>query len=296
MLSAVSPFAGAAALNLHSLHAIVVDRDTGATLYAKGEQTAAPIASVTKLLTAMVVLDEAPDMDEVLTVTNDDVDTLKHSSSRLPVGSRLSRREMLHVALMSSENRAAHALARYSHSGNMEEFVRAMNAKAKALGMTEAHFVEPTGLSPQNQATAQDLARLVEGAAVYPAIHEFTSQTGEALDVGSAIVPYRNTNHLVGKRGWDVFLSKTGYINEAGRCVVMAFKAAGRNLAVVLMGASSSQSRESDLLKVRRWVSGERDPLVATESRGHQHLFKRRAHTGTHHTAIARTKRRAVRA
>lgn len=252
--------ATASGLNLQSRHAIVVDRDTGATLYAKSAQGAAPIASVTKLMTAMVVLDEAPDMDEVLTVTQDDVDTVKRSSSRLPVGAQLSRRELLHLALMSSENRAAHALARNSRKGSMTNFVSAMNAKSRELGMLEAHFVDPTGLSPHNQASATDLARLVDGALGYAPIREFTSQSGQTVQVGGVSLPYKNTNRLVGKTGWDVMLSKTGYINEAGRCIVMNFKSAGRNLAVVLMGATSSAVRERDLLKVRSWVSGEALP------------------------------------
>lgn len=264
-ISAFAITASASALNLQSRNAIVIDRDTGTTLYEKGAHSVAPIASVTKLMTAMVVLDDNPDMKEVVAITIDDVDTLKNSTSRLPVGAQLTRKELLNLALMSSENRAAHALARTSKKGLLG-FVLAMNAKAVVLGMTEARFVDPTGLSPSNRASATDLGRLVEAASNYPAIREYTSQTHELVDVGGRMLPYKNTNRYVGKQGWDVLLSKTGYIQEAGRCVVMGFKIAGRNLAVVLMGANSSAIRERDLLLVRNWVSGEAMPAAPVKA------------------------------
>jgi D-alanyl-D-alanine endopeptidase (penicillin-binding protein 7) len=279
--------AGAWGFSLQSPRAVVLDRDTGATLYAKNAQDSAPAASITKLVTSMVVLDGKPNMDEVLTVTDADVDMLKHSRSRLRVGASLPRREMLHLALMSSENRAAHALARYAENGDMDKFVRLMNAKAQSLGMTSARFVDPTGLSPSNTASASDLAKLVEGASHYPIIGEITSRTGETVDVGGTELLYKNSNHLVGHHGWDVLLSKTGYIEEAGRCVVMNFRAAGRNLVVVLMGADSEQERARDLLKARSWVTGEPMEAVARVrktgargSRNHviliQHSFRKK--------------------
>jgi len=250
-----------AALRLDSDRALIVDRDTGKTLYAKDADEAAPIASVTKLMTAIVLLDEKPDLEQGVAITGEDVDRLKFSSSRLPVGTRLPRRALLHLTLMSSENRAAHALARTSAKGKLA-FVDAMNAKARALGMTDAHFADPTGLSPQNRASAQDLRRLLEAASGYAPIREFTADTGARVAIGDTRLSYRNSNPVVGRKGWDVLLSKTGFIREAGRVVVVGFKTAGRNLAVVLMGADSTAARTRDLLRVREWVRGLASPQV----------------------------------
>jgi D-alanyl-D-alanine endopeptidase (penicillin-binding protein 7) len=252
----VALHAPAASLNLNSGQALVIDRDTGETLYAKNSDESSPIASVTKLMMAMVALDEKPDMSEVLVVTRADVDTLKHSRSRLAVGSKLPRKDMFQLALMSSENRAAHALARTSKGGT-KEFVLAMNLKAQKLGMNSALFQDPTGLSPGNRASPEDLAKLVDAAQRYPLIRKFTTTTSDNVKVGGHVLRYRNSNPVVGRKGWDVWLSKTGFINEAGRCVVVGMKTAGRNIAVVLLGAGSSSQREQDLLKIRNFYKNE---------------------------------------
>lgn len=258
-------------LSLHSERVLVFDRDARITLYAKAADEPAPIASVTKLMTAMVLLDQKPDLDEVLTITGADVDRVKNSASRLPVGTRLTRREMLQLALMSSENRAAHALARTAPVGG-QRFVEAMNRKASILGMSDAHFSDPTGLSPDNRASALDLRRLMEAAGRYSHIKRFTTATSEQVSVAGRELRYRNSNPVVGRKGWHVQLSKTGFINEAGRVVVVGFKAAGRRLAVVLMGARSAAARTRDLLQVRKWVRGlksrkHKDPAVRSSSR-----------------------------
>ena len=249
-------------LTLHSKRVLVFDSDTGESLYAKAADTPAPIASVTKLMTAMVMLDEKPDLEELLTVTADDVDTLKNSHSRLAVGTSLTRRDMLHLALMSSENRAAHVLARTSRQG-LPEFVASMNRKAQVFGMQHTQFVDPTGLSPGNWSTAADLALLARQAARYGPIGEFTTTPSDSVLVRGSRLQYRNSNPVVGRQGWDVWLSKTGFINEAGSCMVVGFRAGGRNLAVVLLGAGSKAARQQDLVRVRDWATGVRTIVPA---------------------------------
>ena len=244
------------ALSLHSEHVMVVDRATGVTLFEKASTASAPIASVTKLMTAMVSLDQKLDPLEVLTISEDDVDNLKHSTSRLRVGSQLTRGEMLRIALMSSENRAAHALARTA-PGGLPAFVAAMNRKALDYGMNGTHFVDPTGLSPGNTSTAADLGRLARRVSGYPSITDFTTTSGKSVDVGSHLQSFHNTNPAVGKKGWNFWLSKTGYITEAGRCMVAGITTAGRDVVVVLMGAKSSGARAQDLAQVKAWTSGE---------------------------------------
>lgn len=245
----------AGTLQLHSEYAMVVDRATGATLYEKSSTSSAPIASVTKLMTAMVSLDQKLNPSEMLTM-DDDVDNVKHSSSRLRVGSQLTRGEMLRVALMSSENRAAHALARTS-PGGMSGFVAAMNRKALEFGMTGTHYVDPTGLSPENMSTAADLGRLARRVSGYPTITDYTTTAGKTVAVGSHLQSFHNTNPAVGKKGWEFWLSKTGFINEAGRCLVAGITTAGRDVVVVLMGAKSSGARSQDLAHVKAWTTGE---------------------------------------
>ena len=265
--SALALNAQAAGPAFNSERVLVVDRDTGKTLYAKAADAAAPIASVTKLMTAIVLLDSKANLNQTIEITAEDVDTLKFSSSRLPVGTKLSRRDALHLTLMSSENRAAHALARTSPMGR-DAFVAQMNAKARALGMKDARFADPTGLSPRNQASALDLHKLMEAASRYAPIRAFTQDTGAQLKVaGGPKLQYRNSNPVVGRKGWDVLLSKTGFIREAGRVVVVGFKAAGRNLAVVLMGAESTAARTQDLVKVRNWVASAGQPRIGAGSR-----------------------------
>jgi D-alanyl-D-alanine endopeptidase (penicillin-binding protein 7) len=242
-------------LHLASAKALVLNQDTGEVLYAKSTETATPIASVTKLMTAMVVLDAGQPMDEPLTVTSADVDTLKGSSSRLPVGTTLSRAEMLQLALMASENRAASALG-HAYPGGYDAFVRAMNAKARALGMLNSNFVEATGLSSRNVSTAEDLARMVNAAYEYPEIREVSTAPSHEVAFNGAhhVAEFRNTNILVRKGDWDIGLSKTGYISEAGRCLVMQAKIAGQPVIIVLLDSVGRFTRIGDAQRIRKWI------------------------------------------
>lgn len=238
--------------NLHSEVAYVYDLDTGATLYAKNRYLVRPIASITKLMTAMVVLDANLDLDEMLTIEQADVDTLKHTRSRLRVGAQLSRRDMLWLALMSSENRAASALGRY-YPGGLSAFVRAMNEKALALGMRYTLFVEPTGLSSENLSTAPDLAKLLQAAAQYPLIKQFsTSKEHSVQPFAGQTLNYVNTNRLVGNADWQIQVSKTGFINEAGRCLVLHAELNGRKVAIVLLNAYGRYSGMGDANRIRQ--------------------------------------------
>jgi D-alanyl-D-alanine endopeptidase (penicillin-binding protein 7) len=242
------------ALDLRSNVALVIDNSTGETVVSKNVRDVQPIASITKLMTAVVVTDAQLPLDEVLTVTADDVDTEKGSRSRLSVGSQLTRGEMLHLALMSSENRAAHALGR-NYPGGLPVFVSAMNAKAQLLGMTDTRYVEPTGLSSLNQSSAHDLAALVKVAHTYPLIRELSTSPEFLVDVGSRKLQYHNTNRLVSNPTWDIGLQKTGYITEAGRCLVMQASLAGRKLIMVFLDSSGLNTRLADAERVRRWVT-----------------------------------------
>ena len=212
-----------------------------------------PIASLTKLMTSLVVVEANQPLDEVLTISEDDVDTEKNSGSRLRVGTELTRGEMLHLALMSSENRAAHALGRH-YPGGLPAFVTAMNAKAHGLGMGATRYVEPTGLSSQNQSSATDLARLVNAAYQFPLIRELSISPEHAVAIGHRTLQFRNTNGLVRNPTWDIGLQKTGYISEAGRCLVMQAELAGRKLIMVFLDSAGKYSRQGDAERVRKWV------------------------------------------
>lgn len=249
---------------LHSTHAVVFDATNQEVLLDKDGKTAAPIASITKVMTAMVALDAKPDMQETLQVSGQDVDTVKHSSSRVAVGTELSRGDAMHIALMSSENRAASALSR-NYPGGSVAFVHAMNVKAQKLGMTRTTLEDPTGLSPQNQASAQDLVRMVLAAEHYQPITQFTTSSQYTLPIGQRILAYHNSNPLVGKPNWDIELSKTGYTKEAGRCLVLKLAAAGKQLVVVLLGSQSSSARIADVQAIKHWVAGA-GPMVAVNS------------------------------
>lgn len=240
---------------LASAKALVFNQETGEILYAKHTGVATPIASLTKLMTAMVVLDANQPMDELVTVTAADVDAIKGTSSRLPIGTTLTRREMLQLALMSSENRAASALGR-AYPGGYDAFVRAMNAKAKALGMLDSRFVEATGLSHRNISTAEDLTRMVNAAYEYPEIREISTAISQVVPVGggSHVAEYRNTNVLVRSGKWDIGLSKTGYISEAGRCLVMQATIAGQPLIIVLLDSVGKFTSIGDAQRIRKWV------------------------------------------
>jgi len=218
---------------------------------------------LTKLMTGVVVNEAHLPMDEEITITQDDVDTEKRSRSRLTVGTSLSRGELLHLALMSSENRAAHALGR-TYPGGMNTFVALMNAKAKALGMKDTRYVEPTGLSSNNQSSAHDLATLVNAAYNEPTLRELTTSPGYQVDVGSRTLQFNNTNRLVKNPDWDIGIQKTGFINEAGQCLVLQAKIAGRKLIMVFLDSAGKLSRIGDAERVRRWV--ESTPHVTTDA------------------------------
>jgi D-alanyl-D-alanine endopeptidase (penicillin-binding protein 7) len=241
-------------LNLKSSVALVVDQDTDEVLFSKNPDAVLPIASITKLMTAMVVTAAHQPLDEELVITQEDVDTEKGSRSRLSVGTRLTRGEMLHLALMSSENRAAHALGRH-YPGGLDAFVEAMNAKAQLLGMSDTRYVEPTGLSSSNRSTARDLALLVRAAATVPLIRELSTAQEAAVAVGRRQLQFRNTNALVRSPNWDIGVQKTGYISEAGRCVVMQAEMAGRKLIMVLLDSAGRYSRIGDAERLRTWLA-----------------------------------------
>lgn len=240
-------------LALQSSVALVLDQDTNEVIFSKNEQAVLPIASLTKLMTALVVTEARLPLEEVLTVTEDDVDTVKNSGSRLAVGTQLTRGEMLHLALMSSENRAAHALGRH-YPGGLSAFVAAMNRKATELGMADTRYVEPTGLSSNNQSSARDLATLVRAAYGYPLLRELSTSPQYQVAVGSRHLQYRNTNGLVYSPSWEIGLQKTGYIAEAGRCLVMQAQLAGRKLIMVFLDSAGRHARQADAERVRKWL------------------------------------------
>nr|WP_314624107.1 D-alanyl-D-alanine endopeptidase [uncultured Noviherbaspirillum sp.] len=240
-------------LALSSNAAFVMDESTSEVLYEKNSAAVLPIASITKLMTALVVLEARQDMDEILTVTQADVDTIKHTTSRLPIGARLARSEMLHIALMSSENRAASALGRH-YPGGLSAFVNAMNAHAALLGMADTHYVEPTGLSSENVSSARDLAHLVWAAQTHPLIKTYSTNTDFAVDVGGPVLQYRNSNRLIRGSDWNIVLQKTGYISEAGRCLVMQAVVDGRPVVMVFLDSKGKFSRSADANRVRRWL------------------------------------------
>jgi serine-type D-Ala-D-Ala endopeptidase (penicillin-binding protein 7) len=241
-------------LDLKSSVAFVLDQDTNEILLNKNSKVVLPIASITKLMTGLLVTEANLPMDEVLTITQDDVDTEKGSSSRLAVGTQLSRGELLHLALMSSENRAASALGR-SFPGGLTAFVAAMNAKARQLGMGDTRYVEPTGLSSQNQSSARDLAVLVKTAHEVPLLRELTTSPEHQVAIGSRQLQYHTTNRLVLNPSWDIGLQKTGYITEAGQCLVMQAQLAGRKLILVLLDSAGKYSRIGDAERIRKWLT-----------------------------------------
>src|SRR5213078_636256 len=249
-------------LRLASANALVFDANTGQPIYAKGADTITPIASVTKLMTAMVVLDADQGLDETIGVGIGDLDLLKGSHSRLGLGSELPRREMLRLALMASENRAASSLARH-YPGGTEAFVEAMNRKAQALGMTRSHFADPTGLSSENVSTASDLARMVKAAAGYELIRDATTTASHYVEVQPTgrILGYNNTNSLVRAGQWDIQLSKTGFIREAGKCLVMLATVASRPVVIVLLDSYGRLTRIGDANRVKYWLeNGDAQP------------------------------------
>jgi D-alanyl-D-alanine endopeptidase (penicillin-binding protein 7) len=247
--------ARAVKLTLRSSAALVIDQDAGRVLYSKNVDNIMPIASITKLMTAMVMLDAHPALDQKITIIDADKDELKHSRSRLRVGTVLSRYDMLRLALMASENRAAAALGRTTFPGGTSAFVAAMNRKAASLGMWNTHFVEPTGLNSHNVSTAQDLVKMVEAAYHYALIRQFTTTTAREVEVaGGRTLEYHNSNTLVKNHRWHIGLSKTGFTNEAGRCLVMQTAIAERPVIIVLLDSWGRYSRIGDANRIRKWI------------------------------------------
>jgi len=254
-----------AKLRLASLNAVVVDASANRPVYAKGANDVTPIASLTKLMTAIVTLDAGPSLDEAIAIDVDDLDFVKGTNSRLRMGAELPRREMLRLALMSSENRAASSLAR-NYPGGTSAFVAAMNAKAEALGMTRTSFSDPTGLSPRNVSTANDLALLVAAAAQYPQIREFSTTGSHYVEVQPTgqLLGFNNTNNLVKNAQWDITVSKTGYIREAGKCLVMLATIASKPFVIVLLDSAGKYTRLGDAQRVRHWLeTGQPLPVTA---------------------------------
>ena len=252
----------AAKLRLMSANVVVLDAGDGHQVYSKAANEVTPIASLTKLMTAMVVLDAELPADEALDVDMDDFDYLKGSRSRLRMGATLSRDEMLRLALMASENRAASSLARH-YPGGLSAFVAAMNFKAASLGMTRTHYEDPTGLSPRNVSTANDLAKLVRAAAEYPLIREYSTTPAHHVEVQPTgqTLGFNNSNALVKNDAWDIQLQKTGYIREAGRCVVMLATIASRPMVIVLLDSIGKVARLGDAQRVKHWLeTGETMP------------------------------------
>jgi D-alanyl-D-alanine endopeptidase (penicillin-binding protein 7) len=241
------------ALDLRSSAALVIDQDTDEVLFSKNAEAVLPIASITKLMTAIVVLDAEQPMDEPLKVSKVALDTPRNNRSRLRVGATLTRGELMHLALMSSENRAAYSLGA-AYPGGMPALVDAMNRKAHELGMNDSHFVEPTGLSSDNRSSAQDLALLVKAAYQNPVLREYSTTADASMPMGRRTVQFRTTNSLVRNPLWEIGLQKTGYISEAGRCVVMQTQLAGRKLIMVLLDSAGRYSRVGDAERIRRWL------------------------------------------
>ena len=242
-------------LVLRSASALVEDQRTGEFLVQKHAATVVPIASITKLMTAMVVLDAQMNLKESLVVTSDDVDMLRHSRSRLPVGASITREEALLLALMASENRAAHILGR-TYPGGLGAFVVAMNAKAQSLGLSETRFDDPTGLSSGNVSSARNLARMVNAAYNYRLIREFTTCEEATVHTGRRTLTFHNTNRLVRSPRWQIGLSKTGFIDEAGRCLVMQAQVAQRPVLIVLLDAQGKLTRLGDANRIKQWMEG----------------------------------------
>lgn len=254
-------------LALNSSVALVVDQQTNEVLFSKNDSAVLPIASLTKLMTGLVITDANLSMEEPVTITQDDVDTFKNSRSRLAVGSTLTRGELMHLALMSSENRAAHALGR-TFPGGLDSFVRLMNSKARELGMRDTRYVEPTGLSSLNQSSARDLATLVSAAYQSPILRSLSTSPSHQLELGHRVLEFKNSNRLIRNPDWEIGLQKTGYISEAGRCLVMQAKVAGRQLIMVFLDSAGKLSRSQDAERVRRWVEAQPFPQAAVRPQG----------------------------
>ncbi len=256
---------GSGVLELASSKALIINQNTGEVIYAKNTNQLTPIASITKLMTAMVMLDAEQSLDEDIYVSEDDVDYLKGTKSRLGIGAKLTRSDMLQLALMASENRAASAIAHH-YSGGYFAFVKAMNIKARELGLKNTHFVDPTGLDSENVSTAEDLAKMVRAAYRYPEIRLATTSPSHEVYIEGHDFPvnFVNTNGLVRSGEWQIGLSKTGFINEAGRCLVMQATIAGEPMIVVLLDSNGKLSRIGDANRIRKWMEYNSEPSPTT--------------------------------
>lgn len=252
-------------LDLKSNVALVLDQANSEILFEKNSNVALPIASITKMMTGLVVVEANQDMDEVLTVTDADVDREKFSSSRLRVGAQLTRANMLHIALMSSENRAASALGR-NYPGGKAAFVEAMNAKARELGMTDTHYVDSSGLSKMNVASARDLAKLAMAAYQHPMLRQFSTDSKAIVEANGRPMQFGTTNHLVASPDWAIGLQKTGFINEAGRCLLMQAVIEGRSVIMVFLDSKGKQSRTADAGRMRSWLQALKPAALTTNS------------------------------
>jgi len=238
---------------LKSSSVLIIDQSDSSVLYSRHSDVAMPIASITKLMTALVVLDARQPLDEPIQISEADRDLPKASFSRLTVGTTLSRGDLMHLALMASENRAAHALGS-NYPGGLPAMVEAMNAKAAELGMTNSHFVDPTGLSSQNVASPEDLSKLVIAASHNPTIREFSTDRHYAVKVRRHMVEFRNTDNLVANPTWNIIVQKTGYIAEAGKCLVMAAVIEGRSVVIVLLDSLGKYTRVADAKRIKTWM------------------------------------------
>lgn len=246
-------------LALHSASVLVQDQKTGEPILQKHCDDVLPVASLTKLMTAMVILDSKVDLGERLTILEEDKDMLRHSRSRLPVGTVLTRSEALQLALMASENRAAHALGR-TFPGGLQAFVAEMNAKARAMGLATARFEDPTGLSSGNKASAWEMARIVDQAYRHPLVRTFSTRARATVAYKRRSIEFHNSNMLLASSRWRIGLSKTGFIEESGQCLVMQAQLAKRPVLIVLLDANGRHSRFDDANRIRQWMEGS-DPV-----------------------------------
>lgn len=251
---------------LKSSSVLVIDQSDATVLYSRHADVAMPIASITKLMTALVVLDAKQPLDEPIRITDADRNLPKGGFSRLSVGTVLSRGDLMHLALMSSENRAAHALGS-NYPGGVPALVAAMNAKAAALGMRRSHFVDPTGLSSQNVASPEDLSKLVIAASHNPRIREYSTDNHYSVKVRRRLVEFRNTDNLVSNPGWNIIVQKTGYITEAGRCLVLAAVIEGRSVVIVLLDSFGKYTRVADAQRVKSWMQARANERVQVSMR-----------------------------
>jgi D-alanyl-D-alanine endopeptidase (penicillin-binding protein 7) len=251
---------------LKSSSVLIIDQSDSSVLYSRHPDVAMPIASITKLMTALVVLDAKQPLDAAIQITDADRDFPKSAFSRLTVGTTLSRGDLMHLALMSSENRAAHALGN-NYPGGLPAMVAAMNAKAARLGMTNSHFVDPTGLSSENVASPGDLAKLVIAASHNPTIREYSTDSHYAVKVRRHLVEFHNTDNLVANPAWNIIVQKTGYITEAGKCLVMAAVIEGRSVVIVLLDSLGKYTRVADAKRIKTWMEASANERVRVSMR-----------------------------